>query len=128
MKWDQEIFYNNIQLLIKDRCAGNATIFNEKIHSRDAATRWRTKKPSMKALNTIVDVFDVGIEWLTTGQGEMLKGEGTERNDSTEKRREGSMEGWKLACELLQKENARLEAELLRLTTGDHDRRKSVKA
>ena len=72
MEWNQEIFYNNIKLLIKERCAGNATIFNEKIHSRDAATRWKTKKPTLKMLDTIVDVFDVSMNWLRTGQGEMM--------------------------------------------------------
>lgn len=70
MEWNQEIFYNNIMLLIKERCAGNSTIFNDKIHSRDAATRWKTKKPTLKALDTIADVFDVSMNWLRTGQGE----------------------------------------------------------
>lgn len=72
MKWNQEIFYNNILRLITERCAGNATIFNEKIHSRDAATRWKTKKPTLKAINTIMDVFEVSYDWLTANKGEMI--------------------------------------------------------
>jgi hypothetical protein len=69
MKWNQEVFYNNIMLLINGYCAGNATSFNKKIKSRDAATRWRTKKPTLKALSTIMDVFNVTLEWLVTDHG-----------------------------------------------------------
>ena len=72
MKWNQEIFYNNIRALIIECCAGNASIFNKKIKSRDAATRWKTKKPSMKSVHTIVDVFGVSLNWLLTSKGEMF--------------------------------------------------------
>ncbi|MBN1548151.1 MAG: helix-turn-helix transcriptional regulator [Syntrophaceae bacterium] len=69
MVWNKEIFVRNIDELIKNFCNGNATVFNKKIGSRDAATRWKYKniKPSLENIITICDVFGCSADWLLTG-------------------------------------------------------------
>jgi len=70
MKWDKNIFINNIDYLIDCFCAGNAKAFNTRINKRDAATRWRHTelKPSIDALITICNEFGCTVDWLLTGE------------------------------------------------------------
>jgi len=82
MEWNQELFYNNIKQIIKICCNGKALAFNEKIKSRDAATRWRNKKPSINSIATIIHVFGVSIDWLVEGQGEMFAKEESSGEDA----------------------------------------------
>jgi hypothetical protein len=69
MKWNQDIFVNNIATIIHTMCHDNSSKFNGIIGSRDAATRWKTPgyRPSLDILLTVTEKFDVTMDWLLTG-------------------------------------------------------------
>jgi hypothetical protein len=69
MKWNQEIFVNNVQWIIDHHCNGNASVFNGMVRQRDAMTRWKNPgyRPSLLVLLEITDNFPVSLDWLITG-------------------------------------------------------------
>lgn len=75
MTFDKEMFLENINRIIKERCNNKKKLFNKAIGQRDAATRWQkeTEVPSFKAIIKICEVYDVDIGWLLTGKGEMTR-------------------------------------------------------
>jgi hypothetical protein len=64
MKWDQGIFNNNLERLIREKCDGVQNRFNEIVGHRDAATRWKRSKPSLDAILDITEKFKCSVDDL----------------------------------------------------------------
>jgi hypothetical protein len=81
MKWNQEIFKNNLEALIEAKYGGVQNKFNETM-GRDAATRWKTARPSFPLLLKITELFGCGFDWLLTEHGHVKISE-PQSTDST---------------------------------------------
>lgn len=70
MKWNQDIFVNNVQWIIDHYCDANASKFNETVGQRDAMTRWKIPgyRPSLAVLLKITENYPVTLDWLITGE------------------------------------------------------------
>lgn len=94
------------------------------------------KKISREIAEILRDKFDYNIAWIMTGEGPKKKEDAplteltnnNKREDIIKEGGDSDMEYLEKYVKLLEKENARLEAELFRLTTGTYDRRKAGEA
>jgi len=66
--WNKAAFLKNIDYLIENECGGIQQKFNERIHDRQAVTKWKSEKkdsrPSIDVLLRIAEEFGVSIDWL----------------------------------------------------------------
>ena len=68
MKYNKNIFLNNIRALTDTHCQGVERVFNEKIGQRDAFTRWKKPgiNPNFDAISKICEIFNCSFDWLLT--------------------------------------------------------------
>lgn len=67
--FNQRLFHRRLQIIIQQHFNGNQKEFNAAINQRDAVTKWRDAKPSLDALVTISEKFNVSANWLLFGIG-----------------------------------------------------------
>ena len=67
--FDQRLFHTRLQIIIQQHFNGNQKEFNAAIDQRDAVTKWRDAKPSLDALLTIAEKFNISTNWLLFGIG-----------------------------------------------------------
>ncbi len=67
--FNQRLFHSRLQIIIQQHFKGNQKEFNAAINQRDAVTKWRDAKPSLDALVTISEKFNVSANWLLFGIG-----------------------------------------------------------
>ena len=62
-------FHRRLQIVIQQHFNGNQKNFNAAIDQRDAVTKWRDSKPSLDAILTISEKFNISANWLLFGIG-----------------------------------------------------------
>jgi hypothetical protein len=67
--FDRRHFHRRLQIVIQHHFDGNQKKFNTAIGQRDAVTKWRDSKPSLDAILTISEKFNVSANWLLFGIG-----------------------------------------------------------
>jgi len=67
--FDRRHFHRRLQIVIQQHFNGNQKKFNAAIDQRDAVTKWRDSKPSLDAILTIAEKFNVSANWLLFGIG-----------------------------------------------------------
>ena len=67
--FNQRSFHRRLQIIIQQHFNGNQKEFNAVIDQRDAVTKWRDAKPSLDAILTISEKFNVSANWLLFGIG-----------------------------------------------------------
>jgi hypothetical protein len=67
--FDRRDFQRRLQIVIQQHFSGNQKKFNTAIDQRDAVTKWRDSKPSLDAILTISEKFNVSANWLLFGIG-----------------------------------------------------------
>lgn len=69
MRWNRTAFLMNVEKLIRDKCNGTTTCFDDRLEANGLVTSWQEgASPTIRQVVRICEQFDCDLTWLLTGK------------------------------------------------------------